>query len=147
MKALLGSYGGAQGRQHTDDGSGLALSYLTPQTLCHVLSISGSVSMIACAWCSAPIHPSVLSSQRREKALPPAPLQERHIQFRISHCTHVVIAAKSLKSLEVSQWLEHGYRTQPITILYIVGENSNWRSGPLYSVSLSFSTHYTEQAS
>lgn len=68
-------------------------------------------------------------------------------EFRISHCTHAVIAARSLKSLEVSQWLEHGYRTQPITILYIVGENSKWRSGPFYSVSLSFSTHYIGQAS
>lgn len=76
MKALLGSYGGAQGRKHKDDHSGLTLKYLPPETLCQVLSIFDSVSMIACAWWSAPIHPSVLSSQRREKALPPAPLQE-----------------------------------------------------------------------
>lgn len=70
MKALLGACGGAQGRQHTGHGSGLALSLLTSRNLRHVLPIFGSVAGLACAWQSAPKHPTLLRSQKTALPLP-----------------------------------------------------------------------------
>ena len=118
---LLGAYGEAQ-----RDGTQARFLGWRPQISDFLESLPCPVCLrICCKVCTCMVvclHtfvPTVLSSEKTAEALAAPSSQEGHKWFKISHCAHVAIAAKSLKSLEVHLCLEHGYRMQPMKTPYI----------------------------
>ena len=124
---LLGAYGEAQG----DSTQARFLGWL-PQMSVSLESLPCPLCLQICykvctctVVCLHTFGPTVLSSQKMEEALADPLIPGRTEMVRISHCAQVVIAAKSLKSLEVHPCLGHGYRAQPVKTPHIVEETPN----------------------